>query len=338
LTSSDTDRTPPPSRIGWSRIVGFLVLAGTAIAALNSGTTFPKWLIGLGSQCGLSGDDTARWVAAIFGALSLTTALSSRLGRVALFSGGALLSFGGLATLSGALSTANGPDRTQVLFGSTLTGVSALALGLVVLFVLVSRLGPRRSTTRGLSPGWHVTAALAIFTALLMWMPSLPVRATMPLMTIRDFDTPNASAEFIAFELDRWEGQPLDATGLYAYVPELAAHIGRGTVYVVFYNVRCSHCHELFQTHFSSSSEASTTVAVIAIEIPTPPGGTVVESDEPADIECPDCVRLALPTGYAWGVTPPAVLRIEDGIVRCASEANAFTKKDCLGGTAQHTH
>ena len=343
VTAPDPEPTltarPAFTRPGsWGRLVGAACLVGATVATLAAGPALPTWIIALGRQASLTGDDTARWLAAGWATLGVMAAISPRFAPVPIFLGGISLAFVGLATLSGALAPA-ARAAGQSGMGVAI-GLSATAIG----FLLVGVLGPsgERSTPtarRGVSTAWHVLATIALLAGLMIWMPRAPLRTTSPMITVRDFTAPDSTApknsvEFVSFEFDRWEGQSIEAVGLFEYVPalrELLAHTApSGRVYLVFYNPRCSHCHQLFREHFSGHLDAP----VIAIEVPPPPGGVLVETDEPTEIDCPECHRIALPATYAWGVTPPAVVRLDSGLITCASESASFTPKDCVDGHA----
>jgi hypothetical protein len=339
VTASDTERTKPARSAStapgsWVRFVGAVCLLGAAAATLAAGPALPTWIIALGRQSSLTGDDTARWLAAGWATLGVMVALSPRFAPGPIFIGGVSLAFIGLATLSGALAPATraaGQSSIGVVIGLAVTAVGLLLVGVI---------GPHagRSTSpvrRGVSTAWHVLATIALLAGLLIWMPQAPMRTTAPMITVRDFSAPDSTAprntvEFVSFEFDRWEGQSIEAVGLFEYMPalrELLAGVApSGRVYLVFYNPRCGHCHDLFREHFSGHLDAP----VIAIEVPPPPGGTLVETDEPTAIDCPECHRIALPATYAWGVTPPAVVRLDSGIITCASESTSFTPKGCV--------
>lgn len=333
---TDAPATSPSTRTAWltptaARLVGGTLLALAAVVPLRAGSSLPPWLPRLGDVAGIGGEHAARWMTAALATTALTalfwpTMLGPATAGTAIAVGGVLLAFAGIATVGAASAVS-----AATLIGGLLAGAVG---GLCVLW-LAGAATPSRDPSqapRGASPAWQVLGAMALFALALGVAARVPVRPTEALVSVSSFEThnpaaPNESVEMISFEFDAWVGRPLADTGLYGYLPELAALVREGTVFLVFYNPRCGHCHELFEAHFAGSL----TLPVIAIEIPPPPGGTLVETDEPTEIQCPECQRLSLPTTNAWGVTPPAVVRIEDGIVRCAGEANALTPTDCIG-------
>ncbi len=313
----------PARRMPGSRLIGGVLIGALAAVPFQAGPALPAWIVRLGESTGVGGDHAARWLAAFLATTALLALLWPATASLALTLGGVALAFCGVATLAGG--------------GSSVTlAVAAVALvvGIGCSTWLAGQVGPRPGGRRGASVAWHLLVSIALFGTLLNIAARIPVRATVPLITSRAFGPHNAAVpasavQMINFELDQWEGRSLAETGLYSYLPQLTSLVGDGTVFIVFYNPRCSHCHELFEKHFAGHLDAT----VIAIEIPPAPGATLVESDEPTDITCPECQRLTLPTTHAWGVTPPAVVRVESGIVRCASEANALTGKNCIGVT-----
>lgn len=320
-----------PDRGGASvaRFLGAAILLAGAGAALSIGPLLPAWLRALGGEVGLSPDGTIRWTAALLGTVGVAAVFRPRSAAVLLGLGGAFLAFAGLATISGSLGAASAARTSGLLLGTLVA-----ATGAALLFALSPRAHGhhQRPGRRGLSPAWDALGSMVLLGLLATALGRAPIRTASPLITVSDFGTPDATvgANLVNFEFDRWEGQSIRTVGLDRYLPEflptLDAVAPAGDAYLVFYNPRCSHCHELFREHFAGALD----IPVIAIEIPPPPGGTLVETDEPTEIECPDCRFLALPATMAWGVTPPAVVRIEGGVVRCAVEANAFETKDCF--------
>ena len=121
---------------------------------------------------------------------------------------------------------------------------------------------------------------------------------------------------------DEWRGAPRITDMIDRYIaehlPKLVAAIGNGNAWIVFYNPRCGHCHDLFRTHFAQPSD----IPIYAIEVPPSPDAELLESDQPEAIDCPSCQHEMLPLGRGWLVTPPTVVRVEHGIVRCVAEPN----------------
>jgi hypothetical protein len=338
MTPDDTTERPRGSAHA-TRLVAALLLCALAILPLRAGTALPPWIIRLGDMAGLDGDHAARWLAALFASCGLLAALWPAAAPRAIAIGGALAVLAGLASIGGA---------------AALAGTSSIAAAVLVASIVVTAVGlgcagwlaPRAaapSRSRGASVAWQLLGGITALTFTLGLAAAVPVRSTRPLMTATLFDSggtpadPSASAgggatagapvpQMITFELDAWEGRSLAETGLYAYLPELAALVRDGTVFLIFYNPRCGQCHELFEAYFTGAL----TEPVIAIEIPPPPGVPMAESDQPVDINCPECQRLSLPPTHMWGVTPPAVVRVHDGMVECAVEANAFEGRDCI--------
>lgn len=342
--------TQPRTPLAWAaRLGGAALLVALGAAVLAVGPALPPWVKALGAKLSLTGDDTIRWIAAAAIGAGLLTWWSGRLAGTLLSLAGAACAFAGIATLSGAFAaTPAGAKAAAGPSPSTSIAIAAalLVLGLPLVWLLAPRAAGAPTSRRGASTAWHLLAGMAVLGATLAFAPRLPMRTTAPLFTVTDFPTASsgagahaatgsdAGADMITFEFERWEGRPIAEIGLDAWLPTLLPTIADvapdGNVFLVFYNPRCSHCHELFREHFAGALDTP----VIAIEIPPPPGGEVVETDEPTEIECPLCRRLTLPDTKAWGVTPPAVVRIDAGIVACASESNSFHPKDCIGSPA----
>ncbi len=347
MTTEEAPDSPPSPQRGSplaTRIVAAALLATLAFLPLRAGTALPPWIIRLGDIGGMDGDHAARWVSAIFAATALLALLWPAIAPRAIAAGGGLAILAGLASIGGAAALAGTSSAAAAVLVASIV-VCAVGVGCVVW------LAPRAcapTARRGTSVAWHLLGGIAALTLTLGLAAEVPVRSTRALMSATAFEqspapqgqgdgagtkaeTPTGAgssggAQMITFELEAWEGRSLAETGLYAFLPELAALVREGTVYLVFYNPRCGQCHELFEAYFTGPLDDP----VIAIEIPPPPGVIMAASDQPVDINCPNCQRLRLPETHAWGVTPPAVVRIHDGEVECAVEANAFEGRDCI--------
>ena len=55
-----------------------------------------------------------------------------------------------------------------------------------------------------------------------------------------------------------------------------------------------------------------------------------LETEGLLDQPCLDCAELELPVGTDWLMTPPVVIAIEDGVVKCAKEADDSEAPECL--------
>ena len=338
-TEADADR--PRGSPHATRFVAAILLGAIAILPLRAGTALPPWIIRVGDLAGIDGDHAARWMSACFATTALLAALWPAAASRAIAIGGGLALLAGLASIGGAAAMAG---TSSVAAAVLVASIVVAAVGVGCVAWLAPRAAPPMRS-RGASAVWQLLGGIAAMTATLSVAAEMPVRSTRALMTASKFDSGNggdpsataaaatdasdqqrASTQMISFELEAWEGRSLAETGLYAYLPELAALVREGTVYVIFFSPRCGQCHELFEAYFAGTLDEP----VIAVEIPPPPGVPLAESDQPIDINCPECQRLRLPDTVMWGVTPPAVVRIQDGMVECAVEANAFAGRDCI--------
>jgi hypothetical protein len=311
---------PPRQRVvrWWGRRI--LVACACLVAALGlvaAGEHAPRWMLGLGVRAGLDPFDTVRFAAGIFLALAAIVLVVLGLGRLGLFLACAVLFFTGLATAS-AFSVHALPV--------TAVGLVCALVGAVVAWSLANAGGDVATSARAsrVTGAWRVLAVVLLSTASLAATARLPVEridaflGTEPPL-ISESTNPYLEGTLTTFEFDRWEGRRIEETGLLAFLPSLADKVGQGTVYIVLYNKTCGACHEFFRTWFSGPL----TVPVYAVEIPSAPGAVVAPGDEIEDIDCPQCERLSLPTGRMWAVTPPSVIRIEDGFVHCAREGGS---------------
>ena len=116
-----------------------------------------------------------------------------------------------------------------------------------------------------------------------------------------------------------WVGQPWRTTQLFTLMPTWPADLDEGTRYVVFYSRTCDHCHELFYEHLAVDGEFAAKVA--AIEIPEETDVMTAENAWPLPPDL-QCEMLALPLGPNYIITSPVALRIENGVVTCATEGD----------------
>jgi multisubunit Na+/H+ antiporter MnhB subunit len=295
-----------PSR---AAVLGAGVTLGAAALALVAGAEPLGWLVRLGSIAALPPDASVRAFAGVLGAAGLGALLIPRWSRRLARVGCAVAAFAAIATASALLRA---PDLTlaAALVVAAVTGWLWLALA-------PTEAGDPPSRVSG---AWRILASIAVATAALAIAAASPVRQPRergPLIETSAYE----SGSVIDLHVSRWEGEPLAATGIYQYLPELESIVASASddvVYLVFYNVRCGHCHAFFNEHFAKDSLPG--VRVVAIEIPEPPDAHTLETDQPESIHCPTCVRLTLGAGPTWMLSPPTVVRVERGIVTCANE------------------
>jgi hypothetical protein len=298
------------SRFGLQRAVTALACGAAASALLAAGPLAPVWIARIGAAMQVDAERSLRFAAGVFLAAAIGTIVMRRTARVAIGFGCALLFFSGLATLSG--FAAHG--------WPTLVAGAVAALVACVIAPSLLRIAPAPSRV---SLAWPILGGMAVLTGSLAFTARAPMRSSAARPLITETTNRFATAPSVNFDLPAWEHRPLAETGLFEHLPELAPLTQGPLVYVVFYSSRCGHCHDLFLEHFSGALQQP----VIAVELPPAPGATMAETDQPEAIECPECQRLSLPVGKLWSVTPPAILRVEYGIVTCARAANPT---DCL--------
>jgi len=293
------------------RAVTAFACAAAASALLAAGSLAPVWITRLGAEFNLDAERSLRFAAGVLLAAAIGAIVMRRTARIALGVGCALLFFSGLATLSG-LSAHRWP--------TLVAGAAAAIVACVIAPSIMLRCAPARSRV---SLAWPILGGLAVVTASLALTARAPMRSATVRPLITETTNEFATAPSINFDLPAWEHRPLAETGLFEHLPELAPLTQGPLTYVVFYNSHCGHCHDLFHEFFSGALLQP----VIAVELPPAPGAVMAETDQPEAIDCPECRRLSLPVGKLWSVTPPAILRVEYGIVTCAREGKAT---DCL--------
>lgn len=300
-------------------IASVALLGVAAAAALSAGDRSPAWVERLGGLAGLDPEASMRALAGILVAFALAIlAIPTWRPRVSR-AGVALVTLVAIATVSGAI---RGPLVTA------LAAAGLAALGAALFVALTRRADEPRRPSRA-SGAWRILGGVACATVALAAAAAAPVRARPADEEVaphrRGVDALSGAVDLM---VNRWEGRPLSETGLFTHIPALRPLIGDGTTYLVFYNTRCGHCHQFFLDHFSQPPDGPAAPSVIAIEIPEAPGERSLPSDQPEDIECPSCVRMRLPTGPVWVISPPTVVRVEGGIVTCANEPPQ--RKSCV--------
>jgi hypothetical protein len=95
-----------------------------------------------------------------------------------------------------------------------------------------------------------------------------------------------------------------------------------GRSFALLYRKDCEHCHELMEVYFSGELAWPT----LAIAIPER-SGFPTENVQP--MPCQECRTATLPSGVDWFFQTPVLIRLQDGIVECASEASAADPR-CL--------
>ena len=140
--------------------------------------------------------------------------------------------------------------------------------------------------------------------------PDGPVTADPP----PDPDSRTTIPGLVMVKTDDWAGKTWSDIELFTYVRSLPDDLDTGRKYVIFFSRSCDHCQELLNAFFYAPPAQTIIVAV-----PESKAGFDVGNELP--MQCADCIELEMPVGTEWFLTPPLVVALEDGVVRCAAEA-----------------
>ena len=86
-----------------------------------------------------------------------------------------------------------------------------------------------------------------------------------------------------------------------------------GPRFVLFYRKDCEHCHALMEAYFVGPLAVPTTAVAVPERAGFPTAGV-------QPFPCDECSRAELPPGVDWFLQTPVLVRLEDGVVRCAAE------------------
>jgi len=276
--------------------------AGAALYHLTGGeASIPLWIWKLGARAGVDGFTTVRLLASVEMTIALVVLLSSRLAKPVAFLALATLAFGSIAELSARWGS-----------GTSVAGFIGPFAALVVAGALLAsraRWAPPADASRTAPIG---VGSVLVAVGLLFF--SLGAAARLPVADQPRRDVAHADASHVRFPSpDRWVGRTLPDVGISAILPVVTSETLEGDHILVFYSTRCGMCHDLFRNYFGVGPNP----IVIAIEVPPEVGIELLESDQPEDIECPGCRRMALPAGPAYFQHLPLVVAVRDGRVTC---------------------
>ncbi len=113
-----------------------------------------------------------------------------------------------------------------------------------------------------------------------------------------------------------WIGRQWSDLDVSAWVEGSVPGQLEGVEYLLFYRKDCEHCHELMEAWFFGPLFAPT----VAVAVPDRTGFPT-ENLQP--FACPECSLAELPAGIDWFFQTPVLVRLEDGVVRCAAEVIA---------------
>lgn len=109
-----------------------------------------------------------------------------------------------------------------------------------------------------------------------------------------------------------WIGKQFSETPLARIVDIDPTMLGGGRQQWIFYRKSCSVCHGLFEREYADADLPNGLTAVVAIEVPHPPGAPPIAEEE---IACPTCEFVQLDPTIDWLVTTPGTVIIEDGVI-----------------------
>lgn len=110
-----------------------------------------------------------------------------------------------------------------------------------------------------------------------------------------------------------WIGTAWSELPISGWIQGAPSDLGVGPRLVLFYRKDCEHCHALMEAYFVGPLAVPTT----AVAVPER-GGFPTEGIQP--FVCDECSRAELPPGVDWFLQTPVLVRLEDGVVRCAAE------------------
>jgi hypothetical protein len=203
----------------------------------------------------------------------------------------------------------------------------ALLLGVL----LFPTRGARRLEDGAAAPTWPIVAALAWVAAGFGAAFGVPEKAATIQQAITDAppDDPTVNPKpdplpsYYSPDEENWVGKPWREAGIFRLMTRWPAGLDEGVDYVIFYSKTCDHCHALLETHFTGELAIPTT----AVGIPAMPGA---EPEEALEMPCERCALMSLPEGCEWFITAPILMRIENGIIQCATEGESPDAPACL--------
>lgn len=117
-------------------------------------------------------------------------------------------------------------------------------------------------------------------------------------------------------DVSAWVGKNWRDVDLFQHMPTWPAGLDEAKRYVVFYSRTCDHCEEMFEMDLAPHADRARMTT--AIEIPE--SRDVMTSPDAWAMPETACTLAALPLGMNYIITSPLVLRLENGVVACATE------------------
>lgn len=280
---------------------------GAAFFHLAGGeASIPLWLWKVAQRIEVPAIDAVRILAALEMTVALVVLLCGRLAARTVLAALLIIAFSTIAELSARWNA-----------GAGAIGIAGPLAALVASGALLAsrqRWWPQPLYTRPASPGLgSALAAIGLLTFSLGAAARLPVadqpRRDIALQDRHGVLFPNPSG---------WVGKTLPESGLARHLPQLTPATLEGRHLVVFYSPSCGRCHDFFRDYLGGGPNPS----VIAVHVPLPPDLKVLESDQPADVECEACRRLTLPEGPNYFQHTPLVMSVIDGRISCVEWRN----------------
>jgi len=290
------------------------LLFAAAMFQWNGGTSWlPTWLANMGLRFGLDGADSLR----VLIGLELTGAGLClglrRIGAKVAWACALAAAFVSLAELA----ALNAPGAVAAGAGAWAMLMPAIVLAVAVLFLVAK---PSPSAAAPQSALSVVVTSILAFTFMMGMATRLSIENTVKTEALA-----NQGVKAVDLAFESWKGRTFADAGVAKHLPRLTAETLEGQAIVVFYNPKCGQCHEVFDRWLASGRSEK----IIAVMVPAAEGAIEAAGDgDIGDINCPDCIRLELPTGPTWLITTPSVAVLSEGVIRCAADKD-FTS--CLG-------
>lgn len=192
--------------------------------------------------------------------------------------------------------------------------------GLLLAVLLLGRRAPSLRWQAHLGAGRVVVAGVATLAVFAIAFAVHPAAA--PTVAAHDdvasataAAAPLPAAGYYSPDLQSWVGQRFADLDVASWIRGLPDDLDDGLHYVLFYRKDCEHCHELMEVFFADDLTIPTT----AVAVPERAGFPDVALPFP----CGQCGLAELPTGIDWFLQTPVLVRLNQGVVECASATSA---------------
>lgn len=181
----------------------------------------------------------------------------------------------------------------------------ALDMGVVAALVAF----PPRQTTA--SSGWRLPGWMAVLIAVGIGLPGSWAMMSFEPGTIGADGTIGGEGSLVVLLPEEWQGKALPVL---AHI-DIGEHLARGKWLVLFYHLGCPRCEKLidgFRESGRGSGADSGAPCVAMIEVPE----LGREAADDPEIDTSECLLGKLSQSKEWFMSTPAILALEDGIVR----------------------